>query len=43
MRSKKIAAYPPKKIQIDTPSTSQAKVDPPKETPQKQDTTNKEV
>jgi len=26
MRSKKVAANPPKKIQIDTPSTSQAKV-----------------
>lgn len=35
LRNKKVAANPPKKIQIDTPSTSQTKVDPQKETPSK--------
>lgn len=43
MISKKDATNPPKRIQIDTPSKSQEKVDPPKEIPQKQDKTVKEV
>ena len=39
----KSTTNPPKKIQTDTPSTSQAKVDPPKEVPRRKDTNVKEV
>ena len=43
LRNKKVATNPPKNIQIDTPSTSQRKIDPPKEATQKQDANVKEV
>lgn len=43
LRNRKVPINPPKKGQTEAPTSSQTKVDPPKEIPEKRETTIKEV